>query len=436
MNPYDFIHKKKSGNANSPESIKKFVAAYMNDTLAAYQMSAWLMAVCFNGLSDDELFAYTEALIESGSRFDLSAIEGVKVDKHSTGGVGDKVSLVLAPLVAACGTPVPMISGRGLGHTGGTLDKLAAIPGFRTNLTANEFKQFLEKTGLAMMGQSSDLCPADGKIYALRDVTATVESIPLIAASISAKKIAEGTNGLVLDTKLGNGAFMTNQKQAEKLARTIISITKKFNLKTTAVLSNMNQPLGEKIGNSLEIQEAIDCLKGQGPNDLRKLVLKLAKEMLLLAGWENQDKAYAKAKETLDSGNALDKFRQMIQTQGGEAAVVENLSLLPQASYKIPVKLSGGIPKGFLNGIDTYRIGMLAVELGAGRKTTDDVIDTAVGFEIFKKIGDTLRQGETLAIVHANNKSKGLVIAEELLQCFSIGTEDREPLPLIIKTIY
>ncbi|MQY71458.1 thymidine phosphorylase [bacterium] len=432
MSACEFIRRKKEGGINDPKDIKEFVKGYLEDSVADYQMSAWLMAVCFNGLAEDELVAYTEALIESGSRFDLSEIQGFKVDKHSTGGIGDKVSLILAPLVASCGVIVPMVSGRGLGHTGGTLDKLASIPGFRTDLTVDEFKRYLSEIGVAMMGQSADLCPADGRIYALRDVTATVESIPLIAASISAKKIAEGAQGLVLDVKVGSGAFMTDEQSAELLAHEIILITRRFGVKTTAVLTDMNQPLGKTVGNALEVAEAIACLKGQGPDDLRKIVLELAAEMLVLAGRKDRVEARKRAEDALERGKALDKFREMVRIQGGDPRIVDDPNLLPQAGGKIKAISERS---GIVQSINTYQIGMLAVELGAGRRRKEDLIDPAVGFRIYKKIGDEVRKDEELATVHANDESKGLEVAEELKGCFEIGEEPVSAPRLVIKRI-
>jgi len=428
----EFIRYKRLGKSADPKDIKEFVQGYLDGNVADYQMSAWLMAVSFNGLSEDELLAYTEALISSGERFDLSDIPGFKVDKHSTGGVGDKVSLILAPLVASCGVAVPMVSGRGLGHTGGTLDKLASIPGFRTDLTVDEFKRYLSKIGVAMMGQSADLCPADGRIYALRDVTATVSSIPLIAASISSKKIAEGAEGLVLDVKVGSGAFMTDEQSAELLAREIISITNRFNVKTTSVLTDMNQPLGRAVGNAVEVREAIACLKGQGPDDLRKIVLELAARMLLLGGRSDAENTRADAIAALDSGRALDKFREMVEIQGGDPRIVDDSSLLSHATHDIPIVAESN---GVVQSVDTYRIGMLAVDLGAGRRRKEDLIDPAVGFEIYKKIGDEVREGEALATVHANDESKGLEVAEELEDCFETGDGSPNVPPLIIKRL-
>lgn len=432
INPYDFIRRKKEGKAANPQEIKEFVQGYVDGSVADYQMSAWLMAVCYNGLNREELYAYTEALISSGERFDLSEVPGIKIDKHSTGGVGDKTSLVLAPLVAACGVPVPMVSGRGLGHTGGTLDKLAAIPGFRTDLSVEEFEEFLDEIGVAMMGQTDDLCPADGKIYALRDVTATVESVPLIAASISAKKIAGGAQGLVLDVKVGSGAFMREEKDAEELANTIISVTKRFAVRTTAVVSDMNQPLGRTVGNALEVREAITCLKGEGPEDLRQLVLELASQMLLLGGRTDRAQALKEAEQALDSGKALDKFRQVIELQDGDPRIVDDYSLLPQAKEKIKVIAARS---GIIQATDTYRIGMLAMKLGAGRKNKEDEMDPAVGFEFYKKMGDEVKAGEELAIVHANDEHKGLKAAEVLKECCEVGDVDVLTPSLILKHI-
>ena len=328
-----------------------------------------------------------------------------------------------------------MVSGRGLGHTGGTLDKLASIPGFRTDLSVEEFKRYLSKIGVGMMGQSADLCPADGRIYVLRDVTATVDSIPLIAASISSKKIAEGAQGLVLDTKAGNGSFMKDESKAEELARTIVCVTGRFGVRTTALLTDMNQPLGKAVGNALEVAEAIDCLKGQGPDDLRKIVLELAAEMLVLAGRKDRAEAIKEAEQALDSGKALGKFRQMIKIQGGDPGIVDDSSLLPHAKVEIPVRVPAKTPPGVLVGVNTYRVGMLAVELGAGRRRKEDEIDPAVGFRIYKKIGDGVKAKEPLATVHTNDASKGLEVAEGLKGCFEIGEEPVSAPRLVIKRI-
>lgn len=431
VSAYDFIRKKRIGNTFSSDEVKEFVEGYLEGTVADYQMSAWLMAVNFNGLSDEELFAYTEALIESGERFDLSGIRGIKVDKHSTGGVGDKVSLVLAPLAASCGLVVPMVSGRGLGHTGGTLDKLASIPGFRTFLSEDEFKRLLEDVGAAMMGQTGELCPADARIYALRDVTATVESIPLIAASISSKKIAEGSQGLALDVKVGNGAFMKTKEEGKKLAGTIIGVTARFGVRTNALLTNMDEPTGKAVGNALEVREAIDCLKGGGPADLRTLALELCSKMLCLSGVE-ESRARENAVSNLDSGKALDKFREIVRGQGGDERVAEDYSILPQAEARVEAR---ALDNGVLTEIDTYRIGMLAVELGAGRRRKEDAVDPAVGFVIEKKLGDAVKKGDLLATVHANDSKKGETVAEKLEGCFRMGDKTSSDSRLIIERI-
>jgi pyrimidine-nucleoside phosphorylase len=431
ISPYDFIRSKRSGKVLNPGDIREFVRGYMDGKVADYQMSAWLMAVSFEGLRDDELFGYTGALIESGERFDLSGIKGFKADKHSTGGVGDKVSLVLAPLAASCGLVVPMVSGRGLGHTGGTLDKLAAIPGFRTDLSRDEFIKNLEETGVAMMGQTKELCPADGRIYALRDVTATVESIPLIAASIASKKIAEGTQGLVLDVKVGAGAFMKTQKQGVELARAIMGITERFGVRTHALLTNMDEPTGKAVGNALEVREALDCLKGAGPQDLRTLVLELCAEMLALSG-DEEPVARERAVLNLDSGKALEKFREMVRKQNGDERVADDYSILPQARERTEVR---ACETGVLTEVDTYRVGMLAVELGAGRRRSRDAIDPAVGFVIEKKLGDKIDDGDLVATVYANERGKGEEVAREMTSCFRIGEGEIEKRGTIIKRI-
>ncbi len=431
ISPYDFIRSKRLGKVLDAGDIREFVGGYMDGKVADYQMSAWLMAVSFEGLGDEELLAYTGALIESGERFDLSGIEGFKADKHSTGGVGDKVSLVLAPLAASCGLVVPMVSGRGLGHTGGTLDKLAAIPGFRTDLSADEFKRNLEEIGVAMMGQTPQLCPADGRIYALRDVTATVESIPLIAASIASKKIAEGSQGLVLDVKVGSGAFMRTGEEGFELARRIMGITAGFGVRTRALLTNMDEPTGRAVGNALEVREAVDCLKGGGPPDLRTLVIELCCQMLCLSGID-EETARERSVSNLDSGKALEKFREMVRKQDGDERAADDYSILPRARERIEVK---ACETGVLTEVDTYRIGMLAVELGAGRRRSQDAVDPAVGFVVERKIGDMIEKGDLVATVHTNESQKGQEVAGILASCFRIGEGETEKHKTIIKRI-
>jgi pyrimidine-nucleoside phosphorylase len=408
MNVYEIILKKRSGQALSKEEIQFFVNGYTKGTIPDYQFSAFLMAVYFQGMSFNETTALTDAMMHSGKVFNLSSIPGIKIDKHSTGGVGDKVSLILAPLVAVCGAcpapfdkksiekisnfecditqpdkrcgvVVPMVSGRGLGHTGGTLDKLESIPGFRTDLTENEFKTQLKKIGVAMMGQTKELAPADKKIYALRDVTATVDSIPLIAASIMSKKLAEGIDGLVLDVKTGSGAFMRELNDAKKLAKVMIEIGKRIGKKVIALITNMEQPLGNMVGNALEVIESIECLKGKGPTDLMQVTMALAEEMLTMK--VKSQEVRKMIEEAIESGAALEKFRAIIKAQDGDERVINNYKLLPQPKYKRQVKS----PKtGYIHKIDALLIGLLSVELGCGKRTIDDKIDDSAGF-IFKK---------------------------------------------------
>jgi pyrimidine-nucleoside phosphorylase len=375
-------------------------------------------------MSFEETTNLTLAMMNSGKVFDLSSISGMKIDKHSTGGVGDKVSLVLAPLVSACGVIVPMVSGRGLGHTGGTLDKLESIPGFRTNLSYQEFIANLKTIGIAMIGQTEELAPADKKIYALRDVTATVDSIPLIAASIMSKKLAEGIDGLVLDVKTGQGAFMTRLPLARKLAKTMIEIGKRMNKKVIAFITDMSEPLGKTVGNALEVIEAIEALKGKGEKDLMEVVFTLGEAMLIMGGKvKTKTGARKLLKDAIETKSGLRKFEELIKYQGGDAKVIEDYSLLPTAKYQIEVRSD---KTGYVSKIDTQRIGLLAIELGAGRKKIEGKIDSAVGFVINKKIGDKVKIGDSLAIVLANNEPQAKAIAQELVGCYSLA---KSPVP-------
>ncbi len=427
--PYKIIKEKRDGKILSKEEIYFMVHGYTKGEIPDYQFSAFLMAVFFKGMTDDELFFYTNAIIESGKKFDLSKIPLPKIDKHSTGGVGDKVSLVLAPLVASCGVCVPMVSGRALGHTGGTLDKLESIPGFKTSMDHTEFLKLLQKTGFAIIGQTEELCPADRKIYALRDVTATVDSIPLIAASIMSKKIAEGIEGLVLDVKTGNGAFMKKEKDAEELAKKMISIGKKAGVKTLALLTDMSKPLGRMVGNSLEIIEAIETLKGNGPSDLTELVLSLAEKMLELAKIKNPHKLL---EQNIKNGKALEKLKEMIKNQNGNPGVIDNYSLLPLAKEITEVKSP---MNGYIYEMDTEKIGMLLVELGGGRKKKEDTVDHGVGFEFLKKTGDKVKKGETIVKIYADIK-KAKRIEKELLNTIKIETYSPPISPLIKKILH
>lgn len=432
MTAYEIIKKKRDGKTLSREEINFLVCGYTNDEIPDYQFASFLMAVYFQGMNFEETTTLTFAMMNSGKVFDLSAIPGIKIDKHSTGGVGDKVSLILAPLVAACGVIVPMVSGRGLGHTGGTLDKLESIPGFRTNLSYDEFVSNLKHIGIAMIGQTKELAPSDKKIYALRDVTATVDSIPLISASIMAKKLAEGIDGLVLDVKTGSGAFMTKLSEAKKLAQTMIAIGKRMNKKVSALITDMNQPLGKAVGNALEVIESIEAFKGKGEKDLMEIVFVLAEEMLLMSQPAKTKTQVRKLlKQAIENGKALNKFRALIRLQGGNEKVIDDYSLLPKAKYQIEVKSS---KSGYIAEIDTQRIGMLAIELGAGRKRIDDIIDPSVGFIINKKIGASVKTNDILASVLANDKGLAEEIANKLRDCYSFSkNKTREPKLVITK---
>ncbi len=426
MTTYEIILKKRNGKQLTKSEIEYLVSGYTQGTIPDYQFSAFLMAVFFQGMSFGEITALTEAMIRTGKIFDLSDITGFKIDKHSTGGVGDKVSLILAPLVAACGgINVPMVSGRGLGHTGGTLDKLESIPGFRTDLTENEFKKQLKKIGVAMMGQTKELAPADKKIYALRDITATVDSIPLIAASIMSKKLAEGIDGLVLDVKTGSGAFMRELNDANKLAKVMIEIGKRMGKIVVALITSMEQPLGNMIGNSIEVIESIECLKGNGPKDLMEVSIALSEEMLLMGNIvKTKEQARQLLANAINSGIALEKFRQLIKYQEGDERVIDNYNILPQAKYRIEVKSH---KSGYIQKIDTLAMGLLSVELGCGRRTIDGKIDDSAGFILKKKIGDYIKKSELLVEVVGQDKNKVKTVSKKILSAYKIGKEKVKP---------
>ncbi|KPL03790.1 MAG: hypothetical protein AMJ90_03250 [candidate division Zixibacteria bacterium SM23_73_2] len=418
MRAYQIISKKRDGEKLKKEEIDIFIDGYTKGKVPDYQMSAFLMAVFLKGMDIEETADLTFSMMRTGRVLDLSEIPLAKIDKHSTGGVGDKVSLILAPLVASCGVCVPMLSGRGLGHTGGTLDKLESIPGFKTSLSLKQFERNLKKIGVCVMGQTQDIAPADKKIYALRDVTATVESIPLITSSILSKKLAEGADGIVFDVKMGNGAFMQDQENAITLAQTLIKVGKKLKKRMVALVTDMNEPLGEAVGNSLEVIESIQALKGNFKEDLMEVTLALGSYMLILG---KRVKSFGKGEEILlqaiRDGKALEKFRQMVKAQGGDERVIDNYELLPKAKFEISVKS----PKsGYIKSIDTKKIGLAAVELGAGREKKDDKIDPAVGFLIKKKVGDYDKKGEVIAKVLANDKNKGEVAKDRILSSYTI----------------
>lgn len=403
MRMVDLIVKKQNGKELTTEEIEFFVKGYTDGSIPDYQASALAMAIYFQDMTDQERADLTMAMVNSGETIDLSAIEGIKVDKHSTGGVGDTTTLVLAPLVAALGVPVAKMSGRGLGHTGGTIDKLEAIEGFHVELSKDEFIKLVNRDKVAVIGQSGNLTPADKKLYALRDVTGTVNSIPLIASSIMSKKIAAGADAIVLDVKTGAGAFMKTDEDAVNLAKAMVRIGNNVGRQTMAVISDMSQPLGFAIGNALEVQEAIDTLRGEGPEDLNELVLTLGSQMVVLAKKaETLEEARTKLQEVMKNGKALEKFKEFLSNQGGDASVVDEPSKLPQAAYKIDVPAKEA---GVVSEIVADEIGVAAMLLGAGRATKEDEIDLAVGIMLRKKVGDNVEKGEPLVTLYANREN-------------------------------
>ena len=429
----DIIEKKKEGQALSKEEIHFFIDGYVKEEIPDYQVSALLMAICFQGMNEQETAWLCEEMLYSGDVMDLSAIKGVKCDKHSTGGVGDKTSLSLAPMVAACGVKVAKMSGRGLGHTGGTLDKAESISGFQVNLSEEEFFKQVNDIGLAIIGQTKSLVPADKKLYALRDVTATVNSIPLIASSIMSKKLASGADTILLDVKFGEGAFMETSEKAEELANCMISIGKYFHKDVRVIISNMNQPLGNAIGNALEVKEAIATLNGNGPEDLRELVLVLTSLMVVKAGKAKDIReARILLEETLDSGKALQVMKEWIVAQGGTAEEVEHPDLLPQALCQEAVCAE---KSGFVTKIHTEEIGRICMLLGGGRAKKGDPIDLSVGLVLRKKVGDPVHSGESLAILHANDREKLAEAKERLLKAYEIKKEPVAVRPLIWKIL-
>jgi pyrimidine-nucleoside phosphorylase len=429
----DVIRKKRDGAELSDGEIGWLVNAYTRGDVPDYQVSAWLMAVVLRGMTRPETAALTDAMLHSGEVLDLSSLPSTKVDKHSTGGVGDKTSLVLAPLAAAAGITVPMISGRGLGHTGGTLDKLEAIPGFNVNLSVGEFRNLLETCGCAMIGQTAEIAPADRKLYALRDVTGTVESPYLICASIMSKKLAEGIDGLVLDVKTGSGAFMKNLKDAEFLAELMVETGERMDKRVVALITEMDQPLGNMIGNSLEVIEAVDVLRGSGPEDLRELCLELAGWMLHLGG---VSKTVAEAKQQsahlLSSGEALKKFRQMVELHRGDPRAIDDVHQLPRARQTSEVSAARS---GYLAAMQCEQIGTACVILGGGRERKEDAVDPAVGIVLHKKVGDRVAAGEPLATIHYNQESRAERARQLMLESCQIGDVAPAKRPLIHKII-
>ncbi len=433
MIPYQIIRKKRDGEILTNDEINDFIRAYVSGEIPEYQMSAFLMSIFFRGMTPDETTALTRAYIASGDSMDYRNLTFPTSDKHSTGGIGDKISLMLAPMVAACGVGVPMISGRGLGHTGGTLDKLESIPNFSTKFSPSECAQILHDTGLFIVAQSSEMVPADKKIYALRDVTSTVESIPLIVASIMSKKLAEGAKTLVLDVKCGNGAFMRTPEDAEKLARAMVDVGNLYGVPTIALITNMDQPLGTFAGNALEVREAVEYLRTEHmAPDLHEINLALCSVMLVITGVaQNLLTARTMLEQVLRNGDALRKFAHFVTAQKGNAAVCENIDLLPKAPICLPIIAECN---GFIKSFDTFGIGMLAVEMGAGRKKTDDILDYAVGFAFHKKIGDTVSKGDILAEIYAQTEPSASFAAKKLRDCIEVSAEF-VPKPVLISKI-
>jgi pyrimidine-nucleoside phosphorylase len=430
----DVIARKRNGGQLSPAEIAFVVQGYTAGEIPDYQAAAWLMAALLRGLNRGETAALTDAMLHSGSVLDLSALPGAKVDKHSTGGVGDKTSLVLAPLAAAGGLVVPMISGRGLGHTGGTLDKLESIPGFNVNLPLERFQQVLKACGCAMVGQTAEIAPADRKFYALRDVTGTVDSPNLICASIMSKKLAEGLDGLVLDVKTGSGAFMKTEQDATHLAELMVETGTRMGKKMAALITDMDQPLGKMVGNSLEVEECISILRGEGPQDLRELCLELAAWMFVLgSAVRDIDGGKELAAKLIDTGAALERFRMMVRLQGGDETVIENAKSLPQARQKIAV---GSSQKGFVESIQCEQMGKACVILGGGREKKEDLVDPAVGIELHKKVGDAVLAGEPICTIHYNSESRAAQAKLLIENSYHIAAASPSaPRPLIRKII-
>lgn len=403
MRPYDVIKKKREGLALTDEEIKFFIKGYTAGEIPDYQASALCMAICCNGMNDEETAALTEAMMRSGDTVDLSRFGDLSADKHSTGGVGDKTSLIIAPTAAALGAKMAKMSGRGLGHTGGTIDKLESIPGFRTSLPGEEFMEISDRVGICLVGQSAHLAPADKKLYALRDVTATVDSIPLIASSIMSKKLAAGAHSIVLDVKCGSGAFMKTEEEARKLAKTMIAAGKAHGRNVRALITNMDIPLGEAVGNALEVEEAVQVLKGKRRGDIYDICVELTANMIAMVRKIETDEARRLVRECIDGGRSFEKMKEWISAQGGDASVIEDVSLLPHARYSHGIKAP---QSGYVCRMDTEKIGISASLLGAGRVRKEDTIDMAAGLRVFKKTGDKVEKGDVIATLYASDEAK------------------------------
>lgn len=433
MRMYDIIMKKRDGYALSTEEINYFIENCTNGLIPDYQVSALLMAIYLNKMDKRETLDLTKAIINSGDTFDLSKINGIKVDKHSTGGVGDTTTLILGPMVAACGVPFVKMSGRGLGHTGGTLDKLESIKGFRVELDNEEFEEIANTINISICSQTGNITPADKKLYALRDVTATVDNISLITASIMSKKLAIESDGIILDVKVGSGAFMKNIDDAVRLAKEMVDIGNLYGRKTVALVTNMDEPLGKAVGNALEIKEAIDTLKGKGPEDLYELTLVLGSKLLYLAEKvDNEIDGRNMLIEAVNSGKAFEKFKELVRYQGGDVSYIENPELLPKAKYVLEVKSN---VEGYVKAINAEEVGKCALALGAGRETKESIIDMAAGIVLNKKVDDKVEIGETLAYVHGNDLNKAEEVKNRLLNIFVIGEKNQEAKKLIYDEI-
>jgi len=435
INIIDILTAKRDGETLSTEAIQWLVDAYTHGHVTDYQMSAFLMAAFIRGMNDAETQTLTRAMLYSGEVLDLSDLPGIKVDKHSTGGVGDKISLPLAPIVAACGVPVPMISGRGLGHSGGTLDKLEAIPGFNVNLSIPEYRRQLQQNGLVLIGQTPEIAPADRKLYALRDVTGTVPFIPFIASSIMSKKLAEGIDALVLDVKCGRGAFMQTVPEAEKLAQTLVEIGEAFGKPTVGWITNMNVPLGQAVGNWLEVEESVRCLKGEEVSEVMELTYTLASEMLCLGGVaETPEKGMVMAREVVENGKAFEKFLQIVQSQGGDIGVLENTASYTQLApaYEIFVPDAS---EGYVHDIDALVVGKTAVLTGAGRMRKEDPVDPGAGIFLHLKPGDEAKAGSRLATLYTQKASDVEALKQAVVAAFQFGEDKPEYKPLLMKRV-
>ena len=428
----DLIQKKRDGLELTDEEIHFIIDGYTKDIIPDYQMSAWMMAICFQGLNKRETASLTLEMMHSGDIIDLSAIQGIKADKHSTGGVGDKTSLVLGPIVAACGVPVAKMSGRGLGHTGGTIDKLESIPGFSTQLTDEQFEEQVNSIGVSIMGQTKNLAPADKLLYALRDVTATVDQISLIASSIMSKKLAAGADAILLDVKTGSGAFMKEKSEAVKLAQEMVDIGKSAGRKMTAVITNMDEPLGMAVGNILEVKEAIDTLKGNGPDDFVGLIETLASHMLILGGAAKDfDEGLMRVRESIQSGKALDKFKQFVAAQGGDTKYIDHPELFEQADIIEEIRSE---QDGFVGSIDAQEMGICSLILGGGRETKESVIDPTVGLVFSKKVADPVKKGDVLATIYGNDEEKVKQAVLHFKENYHI-IEEKPTKPIMIREV-